>query len=119
MKPKRVQTALLEPYSDCFEFEQEVAATVESMEKATRTMTTVNQGMSAKEIKQVVAQRVANAIEAIAIYEIKTNMTRNEKKTRTLQECCTIVKFQNRVDMYWKGEARGDSSATTSNINIQ
>ncbi|GJX60184.1 ribonuclease H-like domain-containing protein [Tanacetum coccineum] len=34
MKPKRVQTALLEPYSDCFEFEQEVAATVESMEKA-------------------------------------------------------------------------------------
>ncbi|GJQ92270.1 RNA-directed DNA polymerase, eukaryota, reverse transcriptase zinc-binding domain protein [Tanacetum coccineum] len=36
MKPKRVQTALLEPYSDCFEFEQEVAATVESMEKAAR-----------------------------------------------------------------------------------
>ncbi|GKA92061.1 reverse transcriptase domain-containing protein [Tanacetum coccineum] len=31
---------------------------------------------------------------------------------------CPIVKFQNRVDMYWKGKARGDSSATTSNINI-
>nr|GFC81957.1 hypothetical protein [Tanacetum cinerariifolium] len=31
------------------------------------TMITVNQGMSVKEIEQVVAQRVANAIEAIAI----------------------------------------------------
>ncbi|GKE76788.1 reverse transcriptase domain-containing protein [Tanacetum coccineum] len=31
---------------------------------------------------------------------------------------CLIVKFQNRVDMYWKEKARGDSSATTSNINI-
>nr|GFA14053.1 hypothetical protein [Tanacetum cinerariifolium] len=31
------------------------------------TMTIVNQGMSVEEIEQVVAQRVANAIEAIAI----------------------------------------------------
>ncbi|GJS96932.1 hypothetical protein Tco_0803900 [Tanacetum coccineum] len=31
------------------------------------------------EIEQVVAQRVANAIEAIAIYETKTNMARNHK----------------------------------------
>nr|GFC27534.1 hypothetical protein [Tanacetum cinerariifolium] len=38
------------------------------------TMTTINQGMSVEEIKRVVAQRVANAIEAIAIYETKTNM---------------------------------------------
>ncbi|GJW27155.1 hypothetical protein Tco_0040966 [Tanacetum coccineum] len=38
------------------------------------TMTTVNQGMSVEEIERVVAQRVANAIEAIAIYETKTNM---------------------------------------------
>ncbi|GJY61807.1 hypothetical protein Tco_0462464 [Tanacetum coccineum] len=41
-----------------------------------KTMTTVNQGMSVEEIEQVVAQRVANAIEAIAIYETKTNMAR-------------------------------------------
>nr|GFA96871.1 hypothetical protein [Tanacetum cinerariifolium] len=40
------------------------------------TMTTVNQGMSIEEIKRVVAQRVANAIEAIAIYEMKTNLAR-------------------------------------------
>nr|GEX20434.1 hypothetical protein [Tanacetum cinerariifolium] len=38
------------------------------------TMTTVNQGMSVEEIERVVAQRVANAIDAIAIYETKTNM---------------------------------------------
>nr|GFC62362.1 hypothetical protein [Tanacetum cinerariifolium] len=37
-------------------------------------MTTVNQGMSVEEMEQVVAQRVANAIEAIAIYETKTNL---------------------------------------------
>nr|GEY57153.1 reverse transcriptase domain-containing protein [Tanacetum cinerariifolium] len=40
------------------------------------TMTTVNQGMSVEEIERVVAQRVANAIEAIAIYETKTNLAR-------------------------------------------
>ncbi|GKG08981.1 hypothetical protein Tco_0334813, partial [Tanacetum coccineum] len=43
---------------------------------ATLTMTTVNQGMSVEKIEQVVAQRVANAIEAIATYETKTNMAR-------------------------------------------
>ncbi|GKC45836.1 putative reverse transcriptase domain-containing protein [Tanacetum coccineum] len=31
---------------------------------------------------------------------------------------CPIVKLQNRVDKYWKGNAHGYSSATTSNINI-
>ncbi|GJU35293.1 hypothetical protein Tco_1183647 [Tanacetum coccineum] len=36
------------------------------------TMTTVNQGMSIEQIKQVVAQRAANAIKAI--YETETNM---------------------------------------------
>ncbi|GJS60019.1 putative reverse transcriptase domain-containing protein [Tanacetum coccineum] len=41
-------------------------------------MTTVNQGMSVEEIERVVAQRVANAIEAIAIYETKTNMARKQ-----------------------------------------
>ncbi|GKD04497.1 retrotransposon protein, putative, ty3-gypsy subclass [Tanacetum coccineum] len=50
-------------------------------------MTTVNQGMSVEEIEWVVAQRVTNAIEAIAIYETKTNMARNlvsqAKQTKT------------------------------------
>nr|GEY93831.1 hypothetical protein [Tanacetum cinerariifolium] len=39
-------------------------------------MTTVNQRMSIEEIEWVVAQQVANAIEAIAIYETKTNLAR-------------------------------------------
>ncbi|GJR88587.1 reverse transcriptase domain-containing protein [Tanacetum coccineum] len=37
-------------------------------------MTTTNQGMSFAKIEQIVAQRVANAIKAIAIYEEKTRM---------------------------------------------
>nr|GEZ77306.1 reverse transcriptase domain-containing protein [Tanacetum cinerariifolium] len=37
-------------------------------------MTSVNQGMSVEEIERVVAKRVANAIEAISIYETKTNL---------------------------------------------
>ncbi|GJW33215.1 putative reverse transcriptase domain-containing protein [Tanacetum coccineum] len=42
------------------------------------SMTTINQGMSVEE--RVVAQRVANAIEAIAIYDTKTNMARKSMK---------------------------------------
>ncbi|GJR60188.1 reverse transcriptase domain-containing protein [Tanacetum coccineum] len=41
------------------------------------TMETVNQGMSVEEIEQIVAQRVANAIEAIAIYE-SINQTKQQ-----------------------------------------
>nr|GEX03476.1 hypothetical protein [Tanacetum cinerariifolium] len=40
------------------------------------TMTTMNQGMSFTKIEQIVAQRVAYAIETIAIYETKTRMAR-------------------------------------------
>ncbi|GKE50880.1 hypothetical protein Tco_1486036, partial [Tanacetum coccineum] len=39
-------------------------------------MTTANQGISVEEIEQIVAQRVANAIKAIAIYETKTSLAR-------------------------------------------
>ncbi|GJT69906.1 reverse transcriptase domain-containing protein [Tanacetum coccineum] len=48
-------------------------------------MITVNQGMSVEEIERVVAQRVANAIEAIAIYETKTNMARNHNGQCTVK----------------------------------
>ncbi|GKD19086.1 putative reverse transcriptase domain-containing protein, partial [Tanacetum coccineum] len=44
---------------------------------------TATQWMSVEEIERVVAQRVANAIEAITIYEIKTDMAR-ANKTRTV-----------------------------------
>nr|GEX31152.1 reverse transcriptase domain-containing protein [Tanacetum cinerariifolium] len=49
-------------------------------------MTTVNQGMSVEEIERVVAQRVANAIEAIAIYEMKTNLARKLMSQTERQE---------------------------------
>ncbi|GJQ94598.1 putative reverse transcriptase domain-containing protein [Tanacetum coccineum] len=40
-------------------------------------MSTTNQGMSFEKIKQIIAQRVANAIETIAIYEAKTRVARD------------------------------------------
>ncbi|GKB54214.1 hypothetical protein Tco_0904967 [Tanacetum coccineum] len=43
-------------------------------------MTTTNQGMSVEEIKQIVARRVANAIEAIAIYELINQTKQRENK---------------------------------------
>nr|GFA11158.1 hypothetical protein [Tanacetum cinerariifolium] len=49
-------------------------------------MTTVNQGMSVEEIEWVVAQRVANAIEAIAIYETKTNLAHKSLSQTERQE---------------------------------
>ncbi|GKF98630.1 hypothetical protein Tco_0297413, partial [Tanacetum coccineum] len=49
-------------------------------------MTTVNQGISIEEIERVVAQRVANAIEAIAIYKTKTNMARKSISQTERQE---------------------------------
>nr|GEV33891.1 putative reverse transcriptase domain-containing protein [Tanacetum cinerariifolium] len=50
------------------------------------TMTTVNQGMSVEEIKRVVAQQVANAIEVIAIYETKSNMAHKSMSQTKQQE---------------------------------
>nr|GFB75770.1 hypothetical protein [Tanacetum cinerariifolium] len=49
-------------------------------------MTTVNQGMSIEEIERVVAQRVANAIEAIAIYETKTKIAHKSMSQTERQE---------------------------------
>nr|GEU86434.1 hypothetical protein [Tanacetum cinerariifolium] len=50
------------------------------------TMTTVNQGMSVEEIERVVAQRVVNTIEAIAIYETKTNLAHKAMSQTERQE---------------------------------
>nr|GEY91099.1 putative reverse transcriptase domain-containing protein [Tanacetum cinerariifolium] len=40
-------------------------------------MSTARQGMSSMEIEHIIAQRVTNAIEAIAIYEARTHVTRD------------------------------------------
>nr|GFB71336.1 reverse transcriptase domain-containing protein [Tanacetum cinerariifolium] len=50
------------------------------------TMTTINHGMSVEKIKRVIAQRVGNAIEAIAIYETKTNLARKSMSQTERQE---------------------------------
>ncbi|GJX40883.1 hypothetical protein Tco_0255873 [Tanacetum coccineum] len=55
-------------------YEQE---SIETRQSLARTMAAVNQGMSVEEIDQIVAQRVANAIEAIAIYE-SINQTKQQ-----------------------------------------
>ncbi|GKG05068.1 hypothetical protein Tco_0315455, partial [Tanacetum coccineum] len=47
------------------------------------------QGMSSKEIERVVAQRVANAIEAIAIYETKIHMA-HDSMNQVVHEEATV-----------------------------
>nr|GFC67773.1 hypothetical protein [Tanacetum cinerariifolium] len=69
--------------------EEEHLAPTDSSDVSTdnlETMTTVNQEMSIEEIERVVAQRVANVIEAIAIYETKTNLARKLMSQTERQE---------------------------------
>ncbi|GJY07187.1 hypothetical protein Tco_0374241 [Tanacetum coccineum] len=72
------------------------------------TMTTVNQGMSVEEIERVVAQRVANAIEAIAIYKTKTNMARKSMSQTERQEDKVAENASNKRK--WEGNHNGSSS---------
>ncbi|GKA54861.1 reverse transcriptase domain-containing protein [Tanacetum coccineum] len=71
-------------------------------------MTTINQGMSVEEIEQVVAQRVANAIEAIAIYDTKTNMARKLMSQTKRQEDKVVENASNKRK--WEGNHNGSSS---------
>ncbi|GKG22437.1 hypothetical protein Tco_0387740, partial [Tanacetum coccineum] len=49
-------------------------------------MKTTNQGMGFTEVEQIIAQRVADAIETIAIYETKTRMARESMDQIKQQE---------------------------------
>ncbi|GKF63750.1 hypothetical protein Tco_0187198 [Tanacetum coccineum] len=49
-------------------------------------MTTTKQGMNFAEVEQIIAQRVANAIETIVIYETKTRMARESTNQIKQQE---------------------------------
>ncbi|GKA26995.1 reverse transcriptase domain-containing protein [Tanacetum coccineum] len=60
------------------------------------------------EIKRVVAQRVANAIEAIAIYETKTNMARKSMSQTEQQEYKVAENASNKRK--WEGNHNGSSS---------
>ncbi|GJY67552.1 putative reverse transcriptase domain-containing protein [Tanacetum coccineum] len=78
----------------------------EHLVKLLEMMTTVNQGMSVEEIKRVVAQRVANAIEAIAIYETKTNMARKsisqtkQEKDKVVENASNKRKWEGKRDSF-------------------
>ncbi|GJU18145.1 hypothetical protein Tco_1146111 [Tanacetum coccineum] len=71
-------------------------------------MTTVNQGMSVEEIERVVAQRVVNAIEAITIYETKTNMARMSISQTERQKEKVVENARNKRK--WEGNHNGSSS---------
>nr|GFD29720.1 hypothetical protein [Tanacetum cinerariifolium] len=71
-------------------------------------MTTVNQGMRVEETKQIMAQCVANAIEAIAIYETKTSMTR-EAMSQTKRLGDKVAKNASNKKK-WEGNHSGNSS---------
>ncbi|GJU65597.1 putative reverse transcriptase domain-containing protein [Tanacetum coccineum] len=71
-------------------------------------MTTINQWMSVEEIEQVVAQQVANAIEAIAIYETKTNIARKSMRQTKREEDNVAENASNKRK--WGGNHNGSSS---------
>nr|GEX35342.1 hypothetical protein [Tanacetum cinerariifolium] len=71
-------------------------------------MTTVNQGMGVEEIKRVVAQRVANAIEAIAIYEAKTNIALKSMSQTKRQKENVAENASNKRK--WEGNHNGSSN---------
>ncbi|GJY43353.1 hypothetical protein Tco_0431566 [Tanacetum coccineum] len=79
-------------------------------------MTTVNQGMSMEEIERVVAQRVANAIEAIAIYETKTNMACKSMIQTERQEDKVAENASNKRK--WKGNHNGSSIQQNKGHNV-
>ncbi|GKA43476.1 reverse transcriptase domain-containing protein [Tanacetum coccineum] len=87
---------------------------VESLKDNIReTMTTVDQGMSVEEIERVIAQRVANAIEAIAIYETKTNMARKSISQTEQQECKVADNVNNKRK--WEGNHNGQCTVKGGN----
>ncbi|GJT22816.1 hypothetical protein Tco_0892753 [Tanacetum coccineum] len=71
-------------------------------------MTTTNQGMSFEKIEQIIAERVANAIETIAIYETKTRMDRESMSQTKWQE--DKVKENASNKRKWEGDHNGSSS---------
>ncbi|GJX16742.1 hypothetical protein Tco_0217574 [Tanacetum coccineum] len=71
-------------------------------------MSTTNQGMSFTKIEQIVAQRVANAIETIANYEAKTRVARNLMNRVEQQKDKVARNASNKRK--WEGDHGGSSS---------
>ncbi|GJY83959.1 hypothetical protein Tco_0497335 [Tanacetum coccineum] len=78
------------------------------------TMTTVDQGMSVEEIERVIAERVVNAIEAIAIYETKTNMARKSISQTEQQEYKVAENANNKRK--WEGSLMASQQAIAMNV---
>ncbi|GJU52198.1 hypothetical protein Tco_1225912 [Tanacetum coccineum] len=71
-------------------------------------MSTANQWLNFAEIKRMVAQRVANAIETIAIYETKTRMARDSLDRVERQEYKEAKNASNKRK--WEGDHDKSSS---------
>ncbi|GJU96559.1 reverse transcriptase domain-containing protein [Tanacetum coccineum] len=71
-------------------------------------MMTTNQGLSFAKIKEIVAQRVANAIETIAIYETKTRVAHDLINQVERQEEKIEDNASNKRK--WEGDHGGSSS---------
>ncbi|GKD01943.1 hypothetical protein Tco_1172217 [Tanacetum coccineum] len=71
-------------------------------------MTTTNQVMSFAEVEQIVAQRVTNAIETIAIYEAKARVARDLMNRVKQQEDKITENASNKRK--WEGDHKGSSS---------
>ncbi|GKD92667.1 reverse transcriptase domain-containing protein [Tanacetum coccineum] len=71
-------------------------------------MTTTNQGMSFAKIEQIVAHRVANTIETIAIYETKTRMARESMSQTKRKEDKVAENASNKRK--WEDDHKGRSS---------
>ncbi|GJS72808.1 hypothetical protein Tco_0705649 [Tanacetum coccineum] len=78
-------------------------------------MTTIKQGMSFAEFEQIIAQRVANAIETIVIYETKTRMAR-ESTNQIKQQEGKIAEDTN-DKRKWKDDHKGSSSQQQNKEN--
>ncbi|GJS15022.1 putative reverse transcriptase domain-containing protein [Tanacetum coccineum] len=69
--------------------------------------------MSVEEIERVIAERVINAIEAIAIYETKTNMARKSISQTEQQECKVAENANNKRK--WEGNHNGQCTVKFGN----
>nr|GFC33902.1 reverse transcriptase domain-containing protein [Tanacetum cinerariifolium] len=79
-------------------------------------MTNINQGMSVEAIERVVAQRVANAIESIAIYKMKTNLAHKSMSQTERQEEDVVENASNKRK--WESNHNGSLSQQNKGHNV-
>ncbi|GKF01184.1 hypothetical protein Tco_0028107, partial [Tanacetum coccineum] len=65
---------------------QDIETSFWDLERHLETMTIMNQGLSITKIKHIITQRVASAIETIAIYETKTRVAHESMNQTKRQE---------------------------------